>query len=1215
MIFSINCILFAQPISLITTIDTLPDGKAVVTIEKSDSSFFDRYLMLREPFDWITGSVATPLDAVDSENEYLLKNIDIPDEYGGCFPQGAVYDSANNTFYVYAGRKVIMIDGTTRLKTGDIIISNIDRTTDHNMCLNIKNKIAINQQYSKLYCATEAGTLVIIDLVTNTIISTIDPGIALQELIKTSVIYHNSTNMAYWYVSAGSVGNGINRIGKVDGTSNFETSVNNEIEFGINDIVCNLTGSKLYVANTDGIYEFSCSDLSVEPTSIVTGFNSLCLNYTANNILFAGKEGDNKIYFHEFSTPLNNGYITTTVSGINRIVCNTNENKLYYIGVVGNENETGIRIMDIANYAEISLSQTYNYNYLMGLEYSAINNRIYAGGLGKILSINGDNNAISSPQNTDDGFCTNIVTDNSVSTKILSVQNATGNVMIFNSDLSSSSILDIGNYVISSCVKSSTGKLFIAATKNNFTGSLWIYDLITKSMESFVNLPIPVNAVSISCSDEDNYVFIAGNDVNEYGKVCVYDISTSTFLSSIEIVHEVSHNQIPCKIFKMITDPNGNSYLLTRTVDSSNDPYFFAIDETEIFFDATIPDDLACFQDFIYYDNGIVNPRVFVQSKCSMDIFVYDCTTNNWATPDQFNNMTMAPLSICIDSKNDVIYVGAYKNVLRYDASTYDPLSGFSTNTNRKFIKILSSEYQDKVYACSDDERITILNGYIEIGILVTDYIRDAIYNPLNDQIYLFNTNNNYRTIKVGVLDCNSDQITHTINTGIYYTALKWSDFYGAESKPPSFNLGSNNTTMYTINMPFSNISEIKCNTDRLGLQNGWNWKSFPRMERVDNNYAPTIPVLERVNYFPNLYMKLIENGNDYKEYDNSWTGQLDEVKSSNGYKLELDLTDSPAPEIALYGAKLDPATPITLYPIQENWIGYFIESAQYPWEAFPADLYNNRLTMIKTQYWTLVKINGQWVGTKVTPIKYGDMVIVKINGQSPVSLIWNNPENSSEGEELLKAEHYSFEEQSDYTPIYIQTDDPDELYEIAVKADGECIGATVCMPGDTLVELNAYLQGIPQGTPLEFETWTGYKSDKIGTDGYAVMNPSNGYFEKRRIYKGESSPFYMVSFKQSETTPSASLITGISCSPNPFDNFTTFCFSLIQNTDVELSIYGLDGTKNSTILNGTLAAGYYSFKWNGNTDPGNRLNNGVYIYRLKTTNGEVFSGKVVIIR
>jgi len=424
--------------------------------------------------------------------------------------------------------------------------------------------------------------------------------------------------------------------------------------------------------------------------------------------------------------------------------------------------------------------------------------------------------------------------------------------------------------------------------------------------------------------------------------------------------------------------------------------------------------------------------------------------------------------------------------------------------------------------------------------------------------------------------------------------------------------------SLFEKQTPFSNISEIKCNKDRLGLQNGWNWISFPRMERTGNETDFSETVLGRINYFPELNLHLIGNPDgtpDKNFFDGLWYGNLNDLYSTSGYKLELSLTDGPAPEIALYGAKLNPATPITLYPIQENWIGYFIETSQYPWEAFPTDLYNNRLTMIKTQYWTLVKINGQWVGTKVTPIKYGDMVIVKINGQLPVSLTWNNPENSSEGDELLKAEHYSFEEQSDYTPIYIQTDDPDELYEIAVKADGECIGATVCMPGDTLVELNAYLQGIPQGTPLEFETWTGYKSDKIGTGDYAVMNPSNGYFEKRPIYKGESSPFYVVSFKQSVTTPPSSLITGISCSPNPFDSFTTFSFSLTQNTDAELSIYALDGNEICTVLDGTLATGHYSFKWNGNTDPGNRLTNGVYIYKFKTTNGEVFSGKVVIIR
>ena len=34
-------------------------------------------------------------------------------------------------------------------------------------------------------------------------------------------------------------------------------------------------------------------------------------------------------------------------------------------------------------------------------------------------------------------------------------------------------------------------------------------------------------------------------------------------------------------------------------------------------------------------------------------------------------------------------------------------------------------------------------------------------------------------------------------------------------------------------------------------LQIGWNWVSFPRLDRTDNNYVEVISVLESINDFP----------------------------------------------------------------------------------------------------------------------------------------------------------------------------------------------------------------------------------------------------------------------------------------------------------------------------------------------------------------------------
>ncbi|OQX76023.1 MAG: hypothetical protein B6D64_10625, partial [Bacteroidetes bacterium 4484_276] len=1193
MLFFLNSILFAQPVSLITTIDTLPDGKAIVTIEKPDSTFYAKYLMLREPFDWITGNVASPEDLSESTDEHLIKNIDIPDDNGGCFPQDAVYNPGNNTFYVYAGKKVIMIDGTTKLKTGEIVISDTDRTIDHAICLNVENKIALHGSYLKLYCATEAGKLVIIDLTDNSIITTIDAGIPLQALIKSSVIYHETTNMAYWFVSAG--GNSINRIGKIDGANNDELSFNDGIVYGINDIAINNSGSNLYIANTNEILEYATSNLSDDPNLIANGFNSLCLSYTTNDILFAGienEEEESKLYYHEFSPPWEKGFRTTTVSDIGKMTYNPDNNKLYYIGILGNINETGIRIMDAESLDELIVSQSYDYNYLMGLDYSAGNNTIYTGGLGMILAINGNNN-ISLPQITDGGFCTNIITDNATNAQILSIQNSTGNAIIFNDDFSSSDFLDIGNYIIGSCTKNNAGKMFIAATKNNFTSSLWIYDLDSKTIESSIDLPIPVNAVAISCNQVDNFVFIAGNNPNEHGRVCVYDLSINNFLTTpIELSRA---------IMKMITAPNGNSYLLTSRINPAVDHRFYVIDQTAIVANMSFPDPGVCFGDFLYYDNQVPDElRVFIGSRCSMDIFVFDCADNMWVLVDEFTDISPVPLSICIDAKNDDIYVGGHKRVTQFDGSSYANIDEYADEGTRNFIKIVASEYQEKIYAFSNDHDITVLNQCDPLSIIETGQIRDVIYNPMNDQIYLFNTNNDQRTIKIDVLDCSKDQITHTINTGIYYTLLKWNEFYGSSSIPPSFTLGNDNGYLYSNNMPFSNISEIMCYTDRLGLQNGWNWKSFPRMERIGNDYYPTIPVLERVNYYPDLNMELRELGPNYLIFNGDyWYGNLDNVQSTKGYKLELDLTDSPMPDIALHGAKLDPSTQLTIYPNTENWVGYFIEEAQMPEDAIPAPVWDD-LTIVRAQYWAMFKSTTEpytWkIKGHVTPIHYGDMIILET--AAGISFQWNQPQEAAEEIETIITEYYSYEEQANYLPIFVETDSISGIDEIAVLANGDVVGAAVRLPGDTLVEVNAYLEDVPSGTPLEFETWSDYKSAPVEKGSYSVKNPFTGIYEKRNIYKGESAKYHIASLKSGTVARTPACISDASCSPNPFRSETLFSFRLNTTSPVSLRIYDQNGNRVSELMNSTLPAGYYKTAWDGANSTGARIDNGVYFYK-----------------
>ena len=68
---------------------------------------------------------------------------------------------------------------------------------------------------------------------------------------------------------------------------------------------------------------------------------------------------------------------------------------------------------------------------------------------------------------------------------------------------------------------------------------------------------------------------------------------------------------------------------------------------------------------------------------------------------------------------------------------------------------------------------------------------------------------------------------------------------------------------------------------------------------------------------------------------------------------------------------------------------------------------------------------------------------------------------------------------------------------------------------------------------------------------------------------------------------------------PNPFNPSTRIDYQLPFDSKVSLDIYGITGEKVATILNGDVAAGYYTTEINAGTL---NLASGVYIYRISAT-------------
>ena len=92
---------------------------------------------------------------------------------------------------------------------------------------------------------------------------------------------------------------------------------------------------------------------------------------------------------------------------------------------------------------------------------------------------------------------------------------------------------------------------------------------------------------------------------------------------------------------------------------------------------------------------------------------------------------------------------------------------------------------------------------------------------------------------------------------------------------------------------------------------------------------------------------------------------------------------------------------------------------------------------------------------------------------------------------------------------------------------------------------------------------------------------------------------------------------------PNPFNPETTIAFTVptmergravISEPHVQLEVYNSLGQLVAQLVDGVLASGLQTVRWNGNDTSGSSVGSGVYFYRLATI-GFRATGRVVLIR
>ena len=83
---------------------------------------------------------------------------------------------------------------------------------------------------------------------------------------------------------------------------------------------------------------------------------------------------------------------------------------------------------------------------------------------------------------------------------------------------------------------------------------------------------------------------------------------------------------------------------------------------------------------------------------------------------------------------------------------------------------------------------------------------------------------------------------------------------------------------------------------------------------------------------------------------------------------------------------------------------------------------------------------------------------------------------------------------------------------------------------------------------------------------------------------------------------------------PNPFNSQTTIFYDVPSTTDVNLSIYDINGIQVKRLYSGLSSIGENKFIWNGVNDLGMLVSSGVYLYRLES-NDFVRTRKMVLIK
>ncbi|MCF7912714.1 MAG: T9SS type A sorting domain-containing protein [Candidatus Cloacimonetes bacterium] len=443
-------------------------------------------------------------------------------------------------------------------------------------------------------------------------------------------------------------------------------------------------------------------------------------------------------------------------------------------------------------------------------------------------------------------------------------------------------------------------------------------------------------------------------------------------------------------------------------------------------------------------------------------------------------------------------------------------------------------------------------------------------------------------------------------------------EVYGLHWLSPCIDAGNDNNTDPDGTYPdigYKYHPQEVYNWEYNGSRISWEWRCFPKMIVADTintgQYLPPDSVLTNWNPRPDsIHVEYSDNSDwlsgSWNVYEWQWSPDEDQtISSTMGMKM---FRDNRGTKLYYRGGLCEADTELSISDSTKNWMGYFLKDSQQVSDAIPEAVMDS-LLMVQTYRWSMSRnsTDQRWIGLPTYTFNYGDLVILK--SVSDTTFCWEASCRS--GEPLYRefAEHYEYEEKSDYIPIYAALNPGNLPDEIAIFVDGECRGAEK-VDADT-TQICAYILEEEIGQNIEFELWYGGRKEIEHYKDYLVHDQETGSKKSANLYTGMPGDYYLVSFEETDNVPQADI--QLNCYPNPFNPELNIAFSLAAETPLEVNIYNIKGQKVRILANELYRAGDYEIVWDGKNNSGLQTSSGVYFIRLKAGKENIYRKAVML--